>query len=153
MYSKEEAKNIRLEFWNRFKGYSEIRRRQKGKKARWIMNNTGIKPLKLKFEFDENKASVGIDIETNSFDRRIDLFDRLEKLKPRLEESVGEPMKWELDYIMPTGKSISRVSLEKEDVTIYNKDCWPEVFSFLFKKMMKIEAFYEEYRDYIKNNP
>jgi hypothetical protein len=150
MYSKEESKNIRLEFWNRFKDYSALRRRQKGKPAKWIMNNTGIKQLKLKFEFDENQAVVGIDIETRNTDKRIELYDKLEKLKKILEEKFKQPLIWELDYIQASGKSISRIYLMKEGVNIYNEESWPEVFYFFYKNMMKLEDFYEEFRDMLK---
>jgi hypothetical protein len=150
MYSKEESKNIRLEFWNRFKDYSALRRRQKGKPAKWIINNTGIKQLKLKFEFDENQAVVGIDIETRNTDKRIELYDKLEKLKKILEEKFKQPLIWELDYIQASGKSISRIYLMKEGVNIYNEESWPEVFYFFYKNMMKLEDFYEEFRDMLK---
>jgi hypothetical protein len=150
MFSKEESKKIRLEFWDRFEQYSALRRRQRGKPARWIMNKTGIKQLKLKFHFDEYYASVGIDIETRNTDKRLELFGKLEELKNVIENYVNEEMQWELDHKLPTGKSISRISLVKESVSIYNRDCWQEVFSFFFKKMMKIERFFEEYRDIIR---
>lgn len=151
MYTKEELKNIRLEFWNRFKEYSTLRRRQKGKPAKWIMNNTGIKQLKLKFEFDENQAVVGIDIETRNTDKRIELYDKMEKLKKILEDKLQQPLIWELDYVQASGKSISRICLKKEGVSIYNKETWPEVFPFFYKNMMKIEDFYEEFRDVLKH--
>jgi len=152
MYKKEDAKKIRLEFWDRFENYSALRRRQKGKPARWILNKTGIHQLKLKFEFDQVHASVGIDIETRNTDRRLELFSRLEELKPVLEKTIGKEMIWELDYILPTGKSISRICLERDDVNIYDKQSWPEVFSFFYKHMMKIEGFFEDYREVIKNS-
>jgi hypothetical protein len=150
MYSKEEAKSLRLEFWDRFEKYSTIRRRQKGKPAKWIMNKTGIKQLKLKFDLDTEKASVGIDIETRNMDKRIELLDKMEELKPLLENKLGKELKWELEHILPTGKSISRISLEKPGVSIYNKETWTEIFPFFYKNMIKIEEFFEEYRDILK---
>ncbi len=149
MYSKEEAKNIRLEFWSRFENYSALRRRQKGKPAKWITNRTGIKQLKLKFHFDDEFASVGIDVETRDLDKRLALFAKLEELKSILEKRIGSPLLWEIDYILPSGKSISRIAHIKENVNIYNRDHWPEVFPFFYKNMMKIEDFFEEYREWI----
>jgi len=150
MYTKEEEKIIRKEFWDRFERYSTIRRRQKGLPARWIMNKTGIRQLKLKFEFTTDYASVGIDIETRNTDRRIELYGKLEELKKVLEEYSGKSFNWELEYILPNGKSISRIFIELPGVSIYNKDSWDQVFPFFFKNMMKIEKFYDEYRDVLK---
>mgnify|MGYP006284510861 CR=1 FL=1 len=150
MYSKDEAKQIRLEFWDRFEKYAALRRRQKGKPAKFIMNKTGIKQLKLKFHFDTTEAIVGIDIETRNLDKRIELFGKLEELKSILEKNLGTALNWQLEYTLPTGKSISRIYLTKKDVNIYNKDTWPEVFPFFYKNMMKIEAFFEEYRELLR---
>ncbi len=150
MYSKDQAKEIRLEFWDRFEKYAALRRRQKGRPAKFIMNKTGIKQLKLKFHFDTTEALVGIDIETRNLDKRIQLFGKLEELKSILEKNLGKTLNWELEHTLPTGKSISRISLAKKDVNIYNKETWPEVFPFFYKNMMKIEAFFVEYRELLR---
>lgn len=150
MYSKEDSKAIRLEFWERFTNYSAIRRRQKGKPAKWMLDKTGIKQLKLKFHIDTEQALTGIDVETRNLDIRLSIFNTLEELKPRLEEKMGTPMEWELEHILPTGKSISRVSVTLKEVNLYNKDDWPVVFPFFFKNMMKLESFFEEYSDILK---
>lgn len=150
MYSKEEAKQIRLEFWDRFEKYAALRRKQKGKPAKFIMNKTGIKQLKLKFHFDTTEALVGIDIETRNLDKRIELFGKLEELKTLLEKSLDAELNWELEHILPTGKSISRISLVKKDVNIYDKQSWPDVFPFFYKNMMKIEAFFQEYKELLR---
>ncbi len=150
MYTAEEKKGMRQEFWDRFRSYSAVRRRQKGKPAKWIMNNTGINQLKLKFEFDERSASVGIDIETRNDERRLELFEKLEQLKTILHKKVGCDMEWELEHILENRKSISRISLSLTDVSIYDQGSWERVFPFFYKNMMKIESFYEEYRDILK---
>jgi len=150
MLNKEESKQLRQDFWTRFKNYSSVRRKQKGKPALWIMNHTKISQLKLKFEFETEKAIVGIDIETRNLDKRIDLFGKLEQFKTILETTMGTEMIWELEYTLTNGKSISRIYTEKTGVSIYNIEDWPEVFSFLYKNMMKLEKFYEEYWEGIK---
>ena len=152
MYSREEAKQIRREFWQRFENYSTIRRRQKGKPARWMMNKTGIRQLKLKFHFDTEHALTGIDIETRNMDVRIALFNALEELSARLEETMGTRLEWELEHILPSGKSISRISVKMQGVNLYNRDDWPDVFKFFYRNMMKLEAFYEEYADLLKHS-
>lgn len=150
MLNKEETKQLREDFWTRFRNYSAVRRKQKGKPALWIMNHTKIAQLKLKFEFETEKAIVGIDIETRNLDKRINLFSKLEQFKTILETTMGTEMIWELEYTLSNGKSISRIYVEKPGVSIYNKEDWPEVFSFLYKNMMKLEKFYEEYWEGIK---
>ena len=150
MLSKDESKQLREEFWNRFRNYSSVRRKQKGKSSNWIMNYTKIPQLKLKFEFDLNKAIVGIDIETRNVDKRLSLYGKLEEFKTILETTMGTELIWELEYELENKKSISRIYLELTDVSIYNKEDWPSVFPFFYKNMMKLEKFYEEYWEVLK---
>lgn len=150
MLGTEEKKSIRLEFWNRLRAYTSNARRKAGKSPRFILNNTGIRQLKLKLEFDENKASVGVDIETRNLDKRIELLQKLEELRPHIEKSLGKELLWEMDYRLPTGKSISRIAAEMNGVSIYRREDHGMVIPFMYKKMSKLEDFYLEFREFIK---
>jgi len=149
MYSREEAKKIRNEFWEKFKNYSSGKRKRAGKPAKWIMDATGNKAINLKFYFDNSVALVGLDIETSNLDKRIGLFEKLESLKKILDETMGIEMIRELDYTRENGKSISRIYTSINDVGIYNKESWPAVIEFFYLKMSKLEDFYLEYKDYL----
>ncbi len=150
MLSKEEVKELRLGFWSEFEKYSGAKKKRSRKPLKWIMNNTGIKQLKLKFDLDDTHASVGIDVETRNLDKRIDVFGKLERLKTILETAFKQPLTWELEHILPTGKSISRVYLEIKDVSIYKREDWPKIMEFFYKNMVILEKVYEEYKDYLK---
>ena len=80
----------------------------------------------------------------------MNLYEKLESVKKILEEAMGEPMIWEIEYIRENGKSVSRIYLQLEGVDIYNKDTWSKAHRFMYEKMMKLEAFYREYRDFFK---
>lgn len=153
MFSKEEAKQLREEFWDAFKLMSTARRSRKKLPGNWILSQTGIKALNLRFHVDRKVAQVGIDLETRNMDKRIELFEKLESLKKLLEEAMGSPLNWELDYIRENGKSVSRIYRQIDDVDIYKRDTWARAQQFMYENMMKLEAFYEEYRDYLKHGP
>ena len=72
MFSKEEAAQLRKEFWTSF-GKSFPRK--------WLLYNTGIKGFSFKFVGDRKKAMVCLDIENP--DELINLlyFDQLLSLK------------------------------------------------------------------------
>ncbi len=152
MFSKEEAKQIREEFWDMFKSLSSQRRKPKKLPANWLLSQTGVKAVNLKFYVDRKVVQVGIDLETRNMDKRIELYEKMESLKKVLEETMQAPLQWELEYIRENGKSVSRIYLEKEDVDIYNKETWKEAHEFMYTNMMRLEEFYEEYRDFIKFN-
>ena len=150
MYSKEESKQLREEFWNQFKTLSIRRRKAKGLPGDWLLTNTGVKALNLRFHVDREVAQVGIDLETRNMDKRIELFEKLESVKKVLEEAMKAPMIWELEYTRENGKSVSRIYIQKEGVDIYNDKTWPTTHQYMYDNMMKLEAFYREYKDFFK---
>ncbi|MFO7933381.1 MAG: DUF4268 domain-containing protein [Bacteroidales bacterium] len=150
MYSKEEAKSLREDFWEAFRSMSARKRLRRKRPARWLQNNTGIKALNLRFHVDREAAQVGIDIETKNMEKRLELYEKLESVKKKLEEAMGEPMIWAMEYIRENGKSVSRVYVQREGIDIYNQDTWKEAHEFMFDKMMLLEDFYREHRDFFK---
>ena len=150
MYSKEEAKEIWEEFWESFKNLSRKRRLKKKLSPNWILTRTGIKALNLRFHVDRKVAQVGIDLETRNMDQRIQLYEKLESLKKVLEAAMQSNMNWELDYTRENGKSVSRIYLEKEGVDIYHRETWQAAQEFMYERMLQLESFYDEYRDFLK---
>jgi len=150
MLSKEDVKEMRLQFWMEFEGYSALKKKRLRKPSKWIMNDTGIKQLKLKFDFDDCRALVGIDVETRNLDKRIEVFGKLEDIKPKLEKALGQSLLWELEHILPTGKSISRAYMVLSEKSIYSKEDWPEVMDFFYKNMIIIEKVFEKNKEYLK---
>ena len=77
MFSKEEAKQLREDFWDSFKSMSSGRRARKKLPGNWMLSQTGIKALNLRFHVNREVAQVGIDLETRNMDKRIELFEKL----------------------------------------------------------------------------
>ncbi len=151
MFSKEEAKKLREEFWDSFKQLSAGRRARKGLPGNWMLSQTGMKALNLRFHVDREVAQVGIDLETKNMDKRIELYEKLESLKKLLEEAMESQLIWELEYIRENGKSVSRIYLQLEGVDIYNRETWARAHQFMYENMTKLEAFFREYRDFLKH--
>lgn len=150
MYSKEEAKKIRKIFWDQFKSWSGGLRIKKGKQGRWLMNETGMRQIRLKFHFDEKMALAGIEVDSRNLDKRLEIWGKLEALKARLEEMADFEIAWDIECELETEKTVSRIYSYIPAVNIYDKDDWRKVNEFLYKKMTVFEAFFLEYRDYLK---
>lgn len=150
MYSKEEARQLRADFWEGFRRYTLPRKRGKKLPPKWMMDKTGINALSLKFSLENGCAMVGIDIETRSMDKRLELYERLEAVKKLLHEAMGKELIWELDYVRENGKSVSRIYTIIHDVSIYERGCWGDIYKFFYQNMLNLEAFFEEYNDYLK---
>ncbi len=142
MYSKEEAKEIRQQFWIFF-----------GKRypRKWILYNTQVKEIKLKFSVDNQKAMVSFDIETSDEIIRQYYYEKFESLNKLMKNGIGDDLIFEQEYIRSTGKAISRIYVVLNNININNKTHWPKIFNFLNEKMNLFENFWIEYQDYIKS--
>ncbi len=142
MYSKEESKQIRQEFWTAFgKEYPR----------KWLLYNTKIKDLTLKFTFTTKKAQVSIDIEPTDKIIRAYYYDKLVSLKNIIISDHLADIIYDEHYQLENFKIIPRIYVELSNVSIHNKNCWEEVMIFLFDNMTKLETFFLEYQDYIEN--
>jgi len=150
MYSKEEKKNIKTAFWDGFKSFSSPKRRKLGKNRNWVMQNTGIKALDLKFHIDNKLASVSVDIVSKSLESKVDYWNKLIGLKTILNDSFKQDVIWDDMFVLDSGKEIIRVGVYMQDVNIFNKNCWNDVYDFFFENMIILEDWLEEYVDIIR---
>ncbi|QLE01573.1 DUF4268 domain-containing protein [Galbibacter sp. BG1] len=142
MFSREESKALRKEFWISF-GKSFPRK--------WILYNTKIKNFSFKFYFDKKKAMVMLDIEDQDLEKRITYYEKMESLKSVLIEHYLPEAIYEDIYFLDNGKEISRIYVLKEGVSIHNKNTWQETMVFLNETMQKFEEFYLDFEDFIKS--
>ncbi len=150
MYTKEEIKQIRIDFWDGFQKYSSPKRRKLGKPKKWMMQNTGIKAVDLKFHIDHSTATVGIDVVSKSLDKKVAYWNRLLGLKNLLQSEFEQEFLWNDMYVLESGKEIIRIALVLEDVNILNRETWPKVYAFFFENMMKLEDWLEEYKEVVR---
>ncbi len=146
MYSKEESKRLRIEFWNTF-GYLSKKKRQN---RAWLLYNTKIKDVNLKFTAEQKFCAVSIDIEYKNTEKRHNFYNNLLSLQKLFNEEFNNELIWAEDYTLPNGKVISRIFVEKTGLSIYNKKNWTEIFEFLYTNMNKMENMFLEYKDIIK---
>ena len=142
MYSKEETQRLKREFWVAF---------AEKYPRKWVLYDTKIKDFSFKFYVDNKKAQVLIDIEHRSDEKRIAYFEKLEALRNILEEDFIKDLILEKDYTLESGKTISRIWVEKLGVGVSNRNYWDEIFDFYNEKMNALEPFYLEYDDFIKD--
>ncbi|HEX8268634.1 MAG TPA: DUF4268 domain-containing protein [Flavobacterium sp.] len=142
MYSREETQRLKREFWIAF---SEKYPRK------WLLYDTKIKDFSFKFYVDNRKAQVLIDIEHRSEDKRIAYFEKIESLRSILEENYIKDLVFERHHHLENGKTISRIWVEKLDVSVSNRSYWDAIFDFFNEKMSAFEIFFYEFQDYISD--
>ena len=140
MFSKEESRQIREEFWTSF-GKSFPRK--------WILYDTKIKGFSFKFHFDTKSALIALDLE-DDLENRITYWEKLQSLKSILLNEYLPEVIFEEEYFLENGKEISRIYLPLEQkVSIHNKNTWQEVMVFFNENMHQFEEFFNEYQDII----
>lgn len=142
MYSKEETQRLKREFWIAF---AEKHPRK------WLLYDTKIKDFSFKFYVDNKKAQVLIDIEHRNETKRVQYFEKIESLKTILENEFVTDLVFEKDFYLENGKTISRIWIEKSNVSVSNRKYWDEIFDFFNEKMSALEYFFYEYQDYIND--
>jgi len=141
MFSKEESKLLREEFWTSF-GKSFPRK--------WVLYDTKIKGLSFKFHFDTKSALVALDLE-DDLENRITYWEKLLSLKSILIQEYLPDAFFEEIFYLENGKEISRIYVPLvQKVSIHNKSTWQSVMEFFNEKMGVFEAFFREYEDIIK---
>jgi Domain of unknown function (DUF4268) len=133
MYSKEEAQRLKREFWIAF---------AEKYPRKWLLYDTKIKDFSFKFFVDNKKAQVLIDIA---------YFEKVEALQSILEEEFVTDLVFEKNYYLENGKTISRIWVEKNGVSVSNRNYWDTIFDFFNEKMTALELFYAEYDEFIKD--
>ena len=142
MYSKEEAQQIKKEFWTAF---------AEAYPRKWLLYDTKIKDVTFKFYIDNKKAQVLLDIEPKDEEKRKIYYEKIESLKTILHEEYLPEAILERNFYLDNGKVISRIWIEKLNVSLNNRKYWPEIFEFFSEIMTKFELLFYEFEDYIKD--
>jgi hypothetical protein len=141
MYSKEEAKNRRHQFWTMFgKRYDR----------KWLLYDTKIKDVHLKFSFEHSRAVVSIDITHDDAFYRDYYYDKLLSLKNIMLEEVSNDLIFDEHYSLESGRIISRVYVILEGVKIQKQTDWPQVYEFFYTYMDALESFFIDYKYFIE---
>lgn len=142
MYSREETQKLKREFWVTFADKYP---------RKWVLYDTKIKDFSFKFYVDNKKAQVIIDIEPRNDEIRKAYFDKLVALKNILEEEFIKDLVYEENHTLESGKTISRIWVEKVGAGVSNRNNWDAIFDFYDKNMHALELFYLEYDEFIKD--
>lgn len=142
MYSKAENQRLKQEFWIEF---------AEKYPRKWVLYDTKIKDFSFKFWADNKKAQVLIDIEHRNEELRWQYFEKLEALKNILEDEFLKNLVFERNFTLENGKTISRIWVEQEGLSVSNRAHWEGIFDFFNEKMHALELFYLEYDEFIKD--
>src|SRR6476469_5425650 len=130
MYSKQEAAQLKQEFWTAFGQYMRPVLSSEGERINWINYKTGEKDIYFRMHADNRKASIAIELTHKDEGVQALYFEQFEQLKTLLYDALHEEWNWLLHTRDEHGKYISRIYTEIRNVNIFDKNHWPRLISF-----------------------
>ena len=151
MYSKEEAKKKRLQFWEQFGKRCEIHPLLSERRKKWMLHRTKIPGVALRFEADRSNAKVMLELSHRNEDKRLKAFEILQNYKVILEESFADGLIWEFFHERAdSGQDVARIFTVLPNVNLFRQNQWPDIFNFFIENMARLEENFLQIRDILK---
>ena len=142
MYSRQEAAQLKKDFWTAFGQYMSPVLSAEGEKVSWLNYKTGVKNVFFRLQADGKIATVAIELAHGDAGLRQLYFEQFQQVKKFLEEATGEEWLWQSSAVDEYGKSISRIYTERHDVSVFNREDWPALISFFKPRIMALDEFW-----------
>lgn len=142
MYSKQEASRLKKEFWTTFGQYMLPVFSAEGEKINWVNYKTGEKDISFKMNADNTKAFIAVEISHKDEGIQELYFHQFAQLKHLLKEALGEEWEWQLHTYDDHGNQVSRIFKNLEGVSIFKKEDWASIISFLKPRIVALDEFW-----------
>ena len=150
MYSKDELKNLKLEFWESFAAFCEVQPYLRGRKKIWTLYDTKVKGVELKFDATREGAFVILEVNHRGEEARLEMFERLTWYKDTLETDFPEGLTWDICFVRDTGKQVARIYTSKSGIDFHRRQDWGEFFSFMASQMYLLERYFMSIAEYLR---
>ena len=150
MYSKDELKNLKLEFWESFAAFCEVQPYLRGRKKIWTLYDTKVKGVELKFDATREGAFVILEVNHRGEEARLEMFERLTWYKDTLETDFPEGLTLDICFVRDTGKQVARIYTSKSGIDFHRRQDWGEFFSFMASQMYLLERNFMSIAEYLR---
>lgn len=147
MYSKDEASKLKEAFWTTFGQYIALQPSAEGLKINWINYRTGIKHLHFKMFADSRLAFIAIELSHPDPGMQELLFEHFKSFRKILFSYLEEEWEWELHLTDEHYKTVSRIYIPLEGLSIFSKEDWPALISFFKPRITALDQFWSDARD------
>jgi hypothetical protein len=146
MYSKQQASQLRQEFWTAFGKYMQPILSEDGEKVNWINYKTGVKHISFRMHAAKG-ASIGIEITHPDPEQRAVVYNRFLQLRQLFCDMAGNDWNWEAGGSDEHGKPMSCIYTRLDGVHLFNRDDWPALISFFKPRLLALDRFWSLARD------
>lgn len=142
LYSREEARKIKTEFWTTFGGYMKPIPGADGEPVNWVNYRTGIKHLYFRMDADQRGVHIGIQMTDPDQAVRLLMFEQFLAFRSLLHEGLGEDWVWE--KVRSNGEPYAYIGIDQTGLNIFKKEDWPEMIRFFKHRMLLLDAFWTD---------
>ncbi len=150
MFTKEERKALTQNFWSQFDEYCDTIPELAWRRKKWILHDTKISHIDLKFDIDQDFAIVALEINHRSEDRRLHVYELVERYRILLEEGFSGGLIWDYCYRNSNKQEVCRVYIQKQGVDLYKISDWAEIYTFLAENMLRLQDNFLEIQEVLK---
>ncbi|MHB9054963.1 MAG: DUF4268 domain-containing protein [Paludibacteraceae bacterium] len=150
MYSREELKLLKKEFWEGFGFFCQNHSVLGKRKSKFMLYNTKMKGVELKFDANREGAFVILEFNHPDETERLLKYDQFEQYKILLEADFPEQLIWNFAYRLETGKEVCRIYSRKTGIDIHRRIQWMEFYRFMAEEMLKLEKAFRNVKDLIE---
>lgn len=150
MYSKDELKKLKIEFWESFAAYCEVQPYLRRRRKMWTLYNTKVKGVELKFDANRKGAYVILEVNHRQEEERLEMYERLTWYKETLEKDFPDGLIWDCCFVRETGNEVARIYVAKEGLDLHRREHWGDLFSFMARQMYLLERNFMSIAEYLR---
>ncbi|MEO6404054.1 MAG: DUF4268 domain-containing protein [Ferruginibacter sp.] len=147
MYSKDEVSRMKSRFWTSFGQYMSPIPSASGEKINWVNYKATVKNIFFRMESGKKEAIISIELTHSDEQKRINSFEQFISVKKILEIYLDESWTWEQSSTDSNGKTVSRIYKSIRGVNLFNEQDWPAIISFFKPRLIKLDEFWNEYKE------
>ena len=150
MYTREELRQLKKEFWEGFGLFCSEVPALKRRKSKFMLYNTKMKGVELKFDATREGAFVILEINHSDAARRFELYEQFEQYKSLMEKGFPEGLIWNFAYVREWGTEVCRIYTHKPGIDIPRRIHWMEFYRFMSSEMLKLEKAFRQVKEAIE---
>lgn len=150
MYSREELKQLKINFWTEFAQHCHKKQVFKHRLNKFILHDTKMKGVQLKFKLTRSNTSVILEFtgtqqlinrRYQEFFHHKDLF--IETFQPDIVTFLPH-------YQRSSGQVVARIYVEQTGYDFHCPQDWAAIFHFMSANMQKLELIFVQLKKQIE---
>jgi len=145
LYTREEAKKLKEQFWTSFGQFMSLNLSEEGTKANWVNYKTGIKHIFFRMDADNKSASIYVEINHPDAGIRELIYEQFLAFKTIFEDTLNEPWEWDAIYHDAYGKQTARIGIVfPHKISVFKQEDWPALIQFFKPRMLALDSFWSD---------